>query len=117
MSLKAYIHDKLAIFFNLVLILLGIFNVLLVALRVDTSRTTAIVRYNTTLGLAGFEKADSRELYLFALLPVIIVVVQSVLAWRVHSLKRGLTILVLGLGIVTVVFSIVVSSAILNLNR
>lgn len=117
MSFKAYIHDKLAVFFNLVLILLGIFNVLLVVLRIDGSRSTAIVRYNSLLGIAGFDKADTRELYVFALMPVIIVAVQTILAWRVHGLKRGLSLLVLGLGIIAVVFSIIVSSAILNLNR
>lgn len=117
MSIKAYIHDKLAIFFNLVLIFLGIFNILLVVLKIDTSQSAAIIRYNTTLGLAGFEKSSSSALYQFALMPLLIVAVQTVLAWRLHGLKRGLSILALSLGMVAVLFSIVVSSAILSLHR
>lgn len=117
MSIKGYVHDKLVIFFNLVLILMGILNVLLVVLRVDTSQSAAIIRYNTALGIAGFERGSSAQLYQFALIPLVIVLTQTVLAWRVHGLKRGLSIVVLALAIVCVLFSIIVASALLNLHR
>lgn len=117
MSFKAYVHDKMAIFFNLVLILLGIFNILLVVLKPSSGQSAAIIRYNTTLGIAGFEKASWSALYQFALIPLIIVVVQTILAWRLHGLKRGLSVLVLSLGIVAMLFSIVVTMSILQLNR
>jgi hypothetical protein len=69
------------------------------------------------MGIAGFERASSAQLYQFALIPVMIFISQTFLAWRVHSIKSGLSLVVLGLGIVAVIFSIVVSSAILNLHR
>lgn len=116
MSIKAYVHDKQAVFLNLVLILAGVFNILLVVLRIDTSKAAVFIRYNTTLGRAGYERASATDLYQFALIPLLIVVVQTVLAWRLHGLKRGLSVLVLSLGIVAVIFSIVVTIAIFGIN-
>jgi hypothetical protein len=117
MSFRAYIHDKIAIFLNLVLVLLAIFNVLLVLLKVDTSRSSAIIANNTLLGLAGFDKTAVSGLYQFAIIPVVIVAIQSFLAWRLHSTKRQLALMTLGFGIIAVIFSIVVSGAILEVNR
>jgi hypothetical protein len=96
---------------------MGIFNVILVVLRIDTTQSAAIIRNNTALGLAGFEKSSSTQLYQFALLPVALVAIHTVLAWRIHGLKRALSVLVLSLGLVSVLFSIVIATAILNLNR
>jgi len=117
MSLHSYIHDKLTVFMNLVLILLGLFNIILVVLRIDTTQAAAVIRFNTSLGIAGFERADTSQLYQFALIPLIIVISQTLLAWKVHKMKRATSLLVLGLGIIALIFSIVVSTAILNLHR
>ena len=117
MTIKAYIHDRLTIFFNLLLILLGLFNILLVIFRVDLSRSAALVSVNTTLERSGFQRGSAAQLYQFAVIPLVIVVMQSVISWRMHGIKRGISVLILSLGIVAIVFSIVVSSAILNLNR
>ncbi len=117
MSIKAYINDKMTIFFNLVLILLGIFNVLLVIFRVDTTQSAALISANTTLERSGFEKGSSVQLYRFAIIPIMIVVMQTLISWRLHSVKRGVSLLILGLGMIAVVFCIIVSSALLNLHR
>lgn len=116
MSIKAYVHDKQAVFLNLVLLLAGIFNILLVVLRIDTSKAAAIIRYNTTLGRAGYERASASALYQFALIPLLIVFVQTFLAWKLHGVKRGISVLILSLGIIAVIFSIVVTLAILGKN-
>ncbi len=117
MSIKGYINDKYVIFFNLILILMGVFNVLLVILRIDTTQSVAFISANTTLSRPGFEPGSTVQLYRFAIIPIVIVAMQTLLAWRMHSIKRGISMLALSLGMVLMVFSIVVSSAILNLHR
>ena len=117
MNFKSYIHDKQLIFLNLVLVLLGIFNILLVILRVDTTQAVAIIRNNTTLGLAGFEKADTSSLYLFAVVALIVVVAHTLLAVRLRDNKRSLAILSVGLGMTAVLFHIVVTTSVLSLHR
>jgi hypothetical protein len=117
MHFKTYINDKVTVFFNLVVILLGIFNSLLVLLRIDTTQSVAIIRNNTTLGLAGFEKASSSSLYQFMLIAILITVGNTIVSLRVHSIKRGGSLLILGLSIVALIFLIVISTAILGLHR
>ncbi len=117
MNFKSYIHDKQVIFLNLALILLGFFNVLLVVLRVDTTQSVAIVRNNTTLGLAGFEKDNSTSLYQFAIIAVLVVVVHTILAIRLRDSKRALGLLTLGLGVVALLFLIVVTTSVLSVHR
>jgi hypothetical protein len=117
MNLKLYIHDKQINFLNLVLALLGLFNILLVVLRVDTTQSVAIIRNNTTLGLAGFEKARSTALYEFAFIALVIFSAHTVLAVRLREEKRAVSILSLGLGIVAMIFLIVVTTSVLSLHR
>jgi hypothetical protein len=117
MNFKAYIHDKQIVFTNLALFLIGLYTTLLVILRVDTTQTVAIIRNNTTLGLAGFEKADSSSLYQLAFISVLITVIHTFLSIRMRETKRGYAILTLGLGIVAQVFLVVVASSLLSLHR
>jgi hypothetical protein len=117
MHLKTYIHDKVTIFFNLVLVLLTVFAVLQVVLKVDNTQSVAIVRNNTSLGLSGFEKAATSSLYQFALIALFIFAFHTYFSIRMHVIKKSLSVLVLSFGIVAMIFLIVVSSAILGLHR
>jgi hypothetical protein len=117
MHLKTYIHDKVTIFFNLVLVLLAIFAVLQVVLKVDNTQSVAIIRNNTALGLSGFEKAATSSLYQFALIAVFILVFHTLFSIRIHAIKKTMSVYVLSFGIVAMIFLIVVSSAILGLHR
>jgi hypothetical protein len=96
--------------------LLTIFNVLLVILQVDTTQTVAIIRYNT-IDNEVFTRANVRSLYIFAAAPVVFYLVQTILAIRVFESKRRLAVLLLSLNIVILIFSIIVSSAIIGVNK
>ena len=117
MHLKSYINDKIVVFFNLLVILVGVFATLLVLLRVDTTQAVAIIRNNTTLGLAGFEKSSASSLYQFMIIAIMIMVGNTVISMRVHAIKRGASLLVLGLSLIAEVFLVVISAAILGLHR
>ena len=96
--------------------LLVIFNVLLVILQVDTTQTVAITRYNT-IDSEVFTRANVRSLYIFAVAPVVFYTVQTILAVRVFENKRRLAVLLLSLNIVILIFSVIVSSAIIGVNK
>ena len=117
MNLKSYIHDKKTIFFNIVLVLIGLLDVLLVVVRIDTTQSVAIIRNNTTLGLTGFDKSSTSSLYQFVIIALLVVVFHTLFSIRIHSIKKALSPIVLGLGIIALVFLWVVSSAILGLHR
>lgn len=98
------------------LVVLGaLINIISVVLRIDTSQTVAITRYQVALGLAGFERGSPAELYSFALAAIIIAVVTILLSARVYWLRRPISIVVLALGVVALFFNLIVSGAILNL--
>ncbi len=112
---KKYFQDRPILFLNLIVSLGALFNVISVILRLDTSQTIAITRYQLALGLAGFERGSTTELYGFAVFAVVIAVAAIFISARVYFIKRPLSIVILSLTIVALLFNLIVSSAILNL--
>lgn len=90
-------------------------NVISVVFRIDTSQSVAITRYQVALGLAGFERGSPSELYSFALAALVIAVSAILLSARLYWLRRSVSIIILSLAIVALLFNLIVSSAILNL--
>lgn len=101
----------------MVVLLIALYTVLSVTLSVDTTQSVAIVRNNTTLGLAGFEKADSTSLYQLALVSILVLIVHTILSIRLRATNRSYALLTLGLGIVAQAFLVVITSSILSLHR
>jgi hypothetical protein len=117
MNIRSFLRDK-----QLLGLLIGFFGVtiitiLLVLLGVDTTQSIAIVRNNTMLGIAGFEKADTSSLYQIVILAFGIFLVHTTLAIRLREKLRSYAVLTLSLGVVAQIFLVVVASSILNLNR
>lgn len=112
---KKYFQDRPILFLNLLVVLGALINIITVVLRIDTSQTVAITRYQVALGLAGFERGSPAELYSFALAAVVIAITAILLSARVYWLRRSISIVVLALAIIALFFNLVVSGAILNL--
>ena len=112
---KKYFQDRPILFLNLLVVLGALINVISVVLRIDTSQTVAITRYQVALGLAGFERGSTAELYSFAAASILIAVIAIFLSARVYWLRRSISLVVLSLAIVALFFNLVVSCAILNL--
>jgi hypothetical protein len=115
MFTKKYLQDRPILFLNLVVILGAIINVIAVILRIDTSQTATTIRYRMSLGLAGYENASVSQLYGFALAAIIIAIVAVFVSARLYSQKRSLSLVVLCLTLVALIFNLIVSGAILNL--
>jgi hypothetical protein len=115
MFTKKYFQDRPILFLNLIILLGAVINMLAVLLRVNTGQSIAIIRYQTSLGLAGFERADAYQLYSFAVMAVLLSIVAVILSARVYKLRRYLSIMILSLTIIALLFNLIVSGAILNL--
>lgn len=115
MFTKKYFQDRPILFLNLVVILGAIINVIAVSLRIDTSRTAAIIRYESELGLSGFPKGTVTDLYGFAIVAVLAAIVAIILSARLYTQRRSLSLAVLSLTIIALLFNLIVSGAILNL--
>ncbi len=112
---KKYFQDRPVLFLNLVVVLGGVINMIATALLIDTSRTAATVRYESTLGLGGFPKGTPLDLYSFAAVALLVTFVSIFMSARLYTQKRLLSILVLTLAIVALLFNLIVAQAILNL--
>lgn len=115
-QIKAFLTDKAALLMTFIGLLFVLFNVLLVILQVDTTQTVAVTRYNL-IHAPPFTRGNTRSLYTLALAPAVFYAVQVLLAIRVHKKHRGLALLSLSLMFIILLFSIIVSSAIINVNK
>jgi hypothetical protein len=112
---KKYFQDRPVLFLNLVVILGALINIVAVVLRINTNQAVAIIRYQVSLGLAGFERAGNLQLYSFLAMAALIAIVAVILSARLYNLKRYLSLLILSLSIIALFFNLIVSGAILNL--
>ncbi|HPW48217.1 hypothetical protein KBB76_02440 [Candidatus Saccharibacteria bacterium] len=115
MFTKKYFQDRPLLFLNLVVVFGALINVVTTALRINTSQSIAIIRYQVNLGLAGFQRASNYHLYTFTIAAVLIAVMGILLSARLFNIKRSLSVLVLALTIIALVFNLIVSWAVLNL--
>lgn len=100
---------------NLIVILGALINIITVILQIDTSKTVVITRYLVALGLGGFDRGNASELYSFALAALLIAVSAILISARLYWTRRELSIVILSLAIVALLFNLIVSGAILNL--
>lgn len=115
MFTKKYFQDRPVLFLNLLVVLGALITIIATTLRIDTSKTVSIFRYQTALGLAGFKHANVTELYSFAIAAVVIAIVAIIVSARLYKQRRTLSLLVLSLTIIALLFNLIVSGAILNL--
>lgn len=115
-SLKTFLSDKATLLMSLVGALFVAFNVVLVLLQLNTSKTVAIIRYNSIVP-PEFTRGDTRSLYVFLIAPFIFYVAHFILAMKMHEKKRTVSIIIMGLCYVVLLFNIIVSSAVINVNK
>ena len=116
MELKKYLQDRPILFMNILSIFLALFGILATLIRVDTGSSTAIIRYEVWKGIiTGGVQGSVYELYSFAGISLIIIIGGLFLAYRLNKLERSFAVVTLFLVIVALIFNIIVSNAILNL--
>jgi hypothetical protein len=113
---KKYFHDKPVLALLSANLFLAILVTLMVLLRLSgNSGGDFIVQYRENLGLNAFAAGTVLDMLSFILFAVAILVVSTVLSLRVYELKRQLSLVVLGFGILLLVLTLIVSNALLVL--
>ena len=115
-TLKAYLSDKITLLMSLVGLLMVIFNITLIFLQINSSKAVAIIRYNS-IAATEFTRGDTSSLYVFVLAPVVFFISFMALAVKIHEKNKPMSLIVIGLSQIVLLFCIIVSSAILNINK
>jgi hypothetical protein len=112
-SPKRYLNDKAVFFLLLANGLLMLLCVLFVVLRVDTDQAAALISYRARLGISGFVSGRPAELYSFAVFAVVVTAIDLIVSFRLFSFRRLLSVVVLALNVVLLVFTLMVSAALI----
>jgi len=112
---KKYFQDRLILFLHIAVVATALLSVVASLLRIDTTKSVTIVRYEVIKGLAGYSRADTLELYSFAIAAILIPAISIFIAAKVYSMQRALSVVVLLLALIVLFFLFVVSGAIYNL--
>lgn len=116
MELKKYLQDRPILFLNITVFFLAFFNILSTLLRVDSSRAAAIVRYMVwKQDSFGGIQGSVYELYSFAVLVLILTIGGFYFGYKLYRMNRNYGLITLTLVIICLIFNIIVSNAILNL--
>ena len=86
-------------------------------LRIDTGQGSShIIQYRSNLGLNEFKAGSKYDLIGFIVFSAFIFAFHSVLSYKTYHVRRYFSLAVLGVGILLLILSLVVSNALLMLS-
>jgi hypothetical protein len=114
---KKYFHDKLVLLLLSVNAFMAILGSILVLLKIGNSTaSTYIIQNRTNLPyISEYKNGTATSLYAFIVFIVFVLVFHSVLSFKTYNLRRDYSVAILGIGLILIVFSIVVSYSLLAL--
>lgn len=113
---KKYLHDRLILLLLSVNGFLAVLSALWVLFKLDAGRSAGyIVEYRAGLGISALKTGDASELVAFILFAFLVVIVHTVLSIKAYALRREVSIIILGMGILLLMLSMIVSNALLVL--
>ena len=113
---KRYIHDRLVLLLLSANVFFAILTSIFVLLKLDGSRADGyIVQFRPSLGLSGYIKGDTTGMISFIVFVLFIFVFHTVLSSRVYPVRRHFAIVILGMGLMLIIMSLVISNALLLL--
>lgn len=114
---EKYFHDKLVLLLASISGLLAVLTIVLILLRAGIGQSTNdyIVAYRENLGLSAYQRGSILSILSFGLFVIVILIINIVLSIRTYTIRRTLSLTVLGLGILVLVLSLIISNALLTL--
>jgi len=113
---KKYFHDHLVLLLLSVNVFLALLASIVVLVRLGTSHGNGyIVQYRSSLGINAFKTGSVIDLLSFLAFAGLVLVTHTMLSLRVYHIHRQLAVTVLGLGVLLLVLTIIVSNALLVL--
>ncbi len=111
-----YIHDRIVLLLLTANTFFAVLTGVLILLKLDGSRAEGyIVQFRPSLGLSAYYKGDNSGILSFAVFALLVLVFHTVLSVRVYDLRRHFAIVILGMGLLLILLSLVISNALLLL--
>jgi hypothetical protein len=115
-STAKYFRDRMIMLLFSTNVFLALAVSLFVLLRLSSNHGNGyIVQYRSNLGIDAFKTGNVTGLLSFVAFALLVVVIHVLLSLRVYQIHRQLSVVILGLGILLLVLSIIVSNALLVL--
>jgi hypothetical protein len=115
-STAKYFRDRMIMLLFSTNVFLALAASLFVLLRLSSNHGNGyIVQYRSNLGIDAFKTGNVAGLLSFVLFALLVVVIHVLLSLRVYQINRQLSVVILGLGVLLLVLSIIVSNALLVL--
>ncbi|HSX23637.1 MAG TPA: hypothetical protein VLE74_00890 [Candidatus Saccharimonadales bacterium] len=113
---RRYIHDRLVLLLLTANTFFTVLTAVWILLRLNSGRHEGyIVQYRPSLGLSAFYKGDNTGILSFAVFSLFVLVFHTLLSIRVYSIRRHLALVILGMGLLLILLSLVISNALLLL--
>lgn len=113
---QKYFHDRLVLLLVSISTFLTLLGSVLILLKIDSGRNEGyIVEYRQNLGISAFKTGEATGIISFVLFMLLMLIVHTSLSYKVYKLHRQLSVIVLGLGILLLILSIIISNALLVL--
>lgn len=114
---KNYFHDHLVLLLLSVNAFLAVAGSVFILLRLSTGNGTGyIVQYRASLGISAFKTGRILDLLSFIAFAILVLAVHTLLSVRAYKIHRQLSITILGLGILLLALTIIISNALLVLH-
>jgi hypothetical protein len=114
---KKYFHDHFVLLLLSINAFLAVAGSILILLRLSTSHgnNSWIVQYRANTGISDFKTGGVAGLLSFVIFAMLVLAVQTMLSLSAYKVNRQLAIFILSLGILLLLLTIIVSSALLVL--
>lgn len=113
---KKYFQDKLVLLLLSSNIFLAFLCIALIFLRLGQGGGESyIVQYRSNLGISAFARGDIIRIFSFVGFAALVAAINIFLSIRTYGIRRLLSIMLLSSGLVLLVFTIIVSNALLVL--
>lgn len=111
---KKYFQDRTILMLSGIIGFVAVFTALYVILKIDNSKSSAIIAYRPVLGLQGaFVQGSKLDLYAFSIISLVAAIGSGFLAKRFFHIRRSYGLVVLALGLVFLIFNLRVAIAVL----
>ena len=111
MSTKKYFQDRVVLLLLTVMIFLAVLSSVLVLLRMDgLSSGNPLIQFRENLGERAFRAGDANDHIRFIIFAVLTGTFHTFLSLKVYHIRKHFSYTVLGLGILLLVLTIIVSS-------
>jgi len=113
---KKYFHDHLVLLLLSLNAFAAIAGAIFILVKLTASHGNSyIVQYRPSLGADAFKTGSVIDLLAFAAFAIIVLVAHTMLSLRAYQIHRQLALAILGLGILLLVLTVIVSNALLVL--